>query len=93
MAKLFKLNYFLESVLVSIILGWIIPLTYILRMLINHDAILIQNVIAGVVFSFFVSFCIYFVNVQIVKRIQKNEKKFHSQFGRLFAEFLITIVI
>jgi two-component system, LytTR family, sensor kinase len=93
MKMLFKLNYFFESLIVSILVGWIIPLIYILGAFFNNQPIDKQNVIDGVVFSFSVTFCIYYINIQIVKKIQKNEKKFYSQFSRLFFELALTIII
>jgi two-component system LytT family sensor kinase len=93
MKRLFNISYLLESLIVSIMLGWIIPLIYIFRTFFNNEPINRQNVIDGIVFSFTVTFCIYYINVQVVKKFHKIEKKFRSQFNRLFIEMALTIAI
>lgn len=93
MTKKFKLSNFFEALLVSIIVAIAIPGIYVARALYYHYSLDLSNVINGVIFSFVVTFCLYFTNIYIVKKIQKAEKKFSSQFTRLFIELLIVSVV
>lgn len=93
MAKRFKLNYFLEALLASIIVGIVIPSVYLARAFYNNYSLEMNRIIDGIIFSFVVTFCLYYANIFIIKKIQNDEKKFKSQFFRLFIELLITIMV
>jgi two-component system, LytTR family, sensor kinase len=93
MIKGFKYTYLTESFLAAIIVGIIIPGIYLARAYYNNTPFMIQNAIEGVIFSFSVTFCLYFANSWIIEIIQKAEKKFKSQVSRLFFELLVTMVI
>ena len=88
-----KVSYFLEAFVASIVLGIIIPLVFVLRAIIVHEAMDMQSFMAGFLFSFTVSFCIYFFNIRIIKKIHRHEKWFKSQFTRISLELIITISI
>jgi two-component system, LytTR family, sensor kinase len=93
MLKHSKFRYFLEALLVSIAMAIIIPGIYLIRAYNLDLPTDRQNIITGVVFSFTVTFCIYFVNIGIVNKIQKAEKRFKSQISRIIFEMLLTIII
>jgi two-component system, LytTR family, sensor kinase len=86
-----KFPYLVEAILVSIVLGIIIPSIFLLQSVINHQKIIMSGVLFGFIFSFTVSFCIYFFNIRIVKKFQRNERLFNTPVRRIFLELLITI--
>jgi two-component system, LytTR family, sensor kinase len=93
MKGIFNLNYFIESLIVSLIVGIIVPLVYILRIFFYNQPVSSLHIIDGVVFSFTVTFCIYYVNMSIVRKFHKIDKKFQSQFSRILVEFALTLVV
>ena len=88
-----KYGYLLESILASLIIALIIPFVFLLRFILTHEQIENENFLMGFIFSFTVSFCIYFFNVRIVQKFRDLEKLFRSQFLRIFLELLITMSI
>jgi two-component system, LytTR family, sensor kinase len=86
-----KIPYLIESILVSIVIGFIIPSIFLLKTVIDHQKIIMSGFLWGFIFSFTVSFCIYFFNIRIVKKIQSLERLFNSPVKRIFLELLITI--
>jgi sensor histidine kinase YesM len=86
-----KTSFLLEATLVSLAVGFIIPLIFLLKLIISHQQVILDNFIFGFVFSFTATFCIYFFNTRIVKKIQGNERFFNSPVRRIFIELLITI--
>lgn len=86
-----KIPYLVEAILVSIVIGLIIPSIFLLKTVIDHHAVSMSAFLFGFVFSFTVSFCIYFFNIRIVKKLQSLERLFNSPVRRIFLELLITI--
>lgn len=86
-----KFGYLIESVLASILIGIIIPLIFALRAQILGVELEIYYFFSSFIFSFTVSFCIYFFNVQIVKKFQSID--FRSHFVRVVLELSLTIAV
>jgi two-component system LytT family sensor kinase len=86
-----KISYLLEATLVSIVIGCIIPLIFLMKTVINHQKIIEYDFLLAFIFSFTVSFCIYFFNIRIVKKIQSLERLFNSPVKRIILELLVTI--
>jgi two-component system LytT family sensor kinase len=86
-----KIPYLLEAILVSIVIGLIIPSIFLLKAVIEHQEIISNAFWFGFIFSFTVSFCIYFFNIRIVKKFQSLERFFNSPVKRIILELLITI--
>jgi len=85
------LPFLLEAILVSLAIGLVIPFVFLLRGWFTGEYVEGFNFVAGLVFSFTVSFCIYFFNVRIVNKIQQHEKKFNSQILRVTSGLLLTM--
>lgn len=83
-------GYFLESILLSLIIGLIIPLIYLIRASITGEPKAGHEFLMGFVFSFTVSFCIYFFNVSLVRWLQAAENWWPSQLLRVSVSFLLT---
>lgn len=88
-----KYGYLIESVLASLVIAIIIPFIFLLRVFFTHDHMKEEDFLMGFIFSFTVSFCIYFFNVRIVQKFRNLEKSFRSQFLRIFLELVITMSI
>jgi two-component system LytT family sensor kinase len=88
-----RIGFLLEAVLLSLIVGLLIPFIFLLKAVFSHQVIAWNDFFAGFIFSFVVSFCIYFFNVRIVHKLQQMEKSFRSQFTRILLELVITICI
>ena len=86
-----KLGYLLESVIASMIIGFLISFIFYLRALFLQDQIEHESYLFGFIFSFTVSFCIYFVNVPVVRKLHRLEKLLNSQILRIILELLITM--
>jgi sensor histidine kinase YesM len=85
-----KISFLLEAVIVSLIPGLVIPFIFFLKAVFANGPIIWSGYFFGFIFSFTVSFCIYFFNVRIVHKFQENEKKFRSHFNRIALELLVT---
>lgn len=88
-----KYAYFLDAILVSLAIGCLIPFVFLLKSLFAGQEVNFHNFLFGFLFSFSVTFCIYFFNIRIVKKMQKAEKRFRSHFRRISLELLITMSI
>lgn len=88
-----KYAYLLDAILVSVAIGCLIPVVFLLKSIIAGQENDIHSFLFGFLFSFSVTFCIYFFNIRIVKRMQKAEKYFRSHFWRIALELLITMSI
>jgi two-component system LytT family sensor kinase len=86
-----RTSFLIEATLVSFVIGWIIPLIFLLKAVLDHQKVIVNNFLFGFVFSFIVTFCIYFFNTRIVKKIQSLEEFFNSPVKRILIELLITI--
>jgi sensor histidine kinase YesM len=85
-----KISFLLEAVILSLLLGILIPFVFLLKAVFAHQEIIWVNFLTGFIFSFAVSFAIYFFNVGIVHKMQQMENKFRSHFIRILLELLIT---
>jgi two-component system, LytTR family, sensor kinase len=88
-----KLSFLLEATLASLVIGCLIPFIFFLKAVFTHQEVIPNNFLVGFVFSFTVSFCIYFFNYRIVRKMQQLERSFRSQVARILVELLITISI
>jgi len=86
-----KFGYLLESVLASMVIGIIIPFVFYLRASFSNEQIENESYLFGFIFSFTVSFCIYFVNVPVVRKLHKFEKLSDFQVLRIALELIITM--
>lgn len=88
-----KISYLLEATLASVAIGCVIPFIFLLKAVFTRQEVHLNNYLVGFLFSFTVSFCIYFFNLRIVRKMQKLEKSFRSQVTRIISELLITMGI
>ncbi len=80
----------MEVLILSTIIGFVVPSVFILKGIAENQPIPWEYAFISFIYSFSVTFCIYFFNVRIARKFQKNEHRFSSQFARVFVELLIT---
>ena len=84
-----KLGYLLEAILGSIVLAIIIPTVYLLRIWVGDLPPDPMDFKLAIVFTFSVSFCIYYFNISVSRYI-RDKKYFSSEVTRVIVEIIIT---
>ncbi len=87
-----KISFILEVLILSTIVGIVVPAVFILKGITQNQPIPWQYAFTSFLYSFIVTFCIYFFNIEIARKFQQREHWFPSQFVRIFTEFLITTI-
>ncbi len=88
-----KISYFHEAFLGSIVIAFLIPLAFLIRTIITHHPAGLRAYLSGFIYSFIVSFCIYYFNLRIVKKLQSQYKDSKRHFRRILIELVITTCI
>jgi two-component system LytT family sensor kinase len=85
-----KISYLLEAFLGSFVIALLIPLAFLIRAVITHHSIGLKAYLSGFIYSFIVSFCIYYFNIRIVETFQDRYKDSDKHFKRILIELVIT---
>jgi|WetSurMetagenome_2_1015567.scaffolds.fasta_scaffold06689_4 two-component system, LytTR family, sensor kinase len=88
-----KIGFLLEAIILSTVVGFLIPIIYVLKGITMQQHIPWNNFLVGFAYSFVVTFCIYFFNVQITHKFQQIEHKFPSHLIRIILEQIVTNLI